>query len=69
MRLFTYKKLRGRIYEKYSSLSDFAKALGTSVTYVSNRLHSKSNFTKASMDKWAAVLEIPLEQYVEYFFT
>lgn len=67
--MFTYKKLRGRIYEKYKNLSAFAKALGCSVTYVSNRMHSKANFTKATMDKWAVLLDIPLEQYTDYFFT
>lgn len=67
--MITYNKLRGRIYEKYKNLTTFAKALGVSANYVSQKLHGDSDFTKKSMDKWAELLDIPVEQYAEFFFT
>ena len=64
-----FSKLRGRIYEKFGTLTKFAEALGTSVAYVSYKLQGSEGFSQKTMYKWATLLEIPLEEYTNYFFT
>ena len=64
-----FSKLRGRIYEKYGTMTRFAEALGTSVAYVSSKLQGGEGYSQKTMYKWATLLEIPLEEYTNYFFT
>jgi len=66
--LIKYPKLRGRIYEKFSTIKAFSEALGTSCAYVSKQLNGNSFFTQKSMRRWADLLDIPIEKYYEYFF-
>lgn len=63
-----FSKLKGRIYEKYGSMTKFAVALGTTVSYVSTKLQGNKGFSQKSMYKWATLLDIPLEEYTNYFF-
>lgn len=63
-----YRKLRGRIVEKYGTLRAFAVALGTSSQIVSRHLSGKSCFTAERMDKWGGLLDITRSEYGEYFF-
>lgn len=66
---FDYSKLKGRIYEKYGSLQSFASALDISKTAFYNKLSNKANITRADMIEWSGLLDIPLEEYKDYFFT
>ena len=63
-----YPKLRGRIYEKYSSLTAFAKELGVSRQVISQKLHKHSGFTIANIEKWCELLDIEQEEIGVYFF-
>lgn len=63
-----YAKLRGRIIEKYGTLSNFADQLGVSITIVSRKMHSKVGFSKADILKWCELLDISLEEIGSYFF-
>lgn len=63
-----FPKLKGRIVEKFNTQADFAKTLGVSENWVSTKMNGKSDFTKADMLKWGDTLEIPKEQYIDYFF-
>lgn len=63
-----YKKLRGRIIGKYGTLGNFAEALFISYNTVSLRLNGKINFSKDDMEKWGSLLDIPQEEYLDYFF-
>lgn len=63
-----YRKLRGRIVEKYGSLQEFAAVLGISRAQVSKYMNGKSVFTTTSMDRWGKLLDIERNEYPEYFF-
>lgn len=66
---YKYRKLRGRIVEKYDSISNFAKELGISRESATQKMNGKIGFSQKDMDTWADKLEIPLSEYGEYFFT
>lgn len=63
-----HAKLRGKIVEKYGSQKTFAEALGISENWVSLKLNDKSPLSKADMETWAAALEIPGNEFYDYFF-
>ena len=65
---YDYSKLRGRIVEKYGTLSKFAEVLGTSLVVVSNKMNNKTGFSRADMEQWAALLDISGNEYDLYFF-
>ncbi len=64
-----YRKLKGRIVEKFGSQSEFAKALGISENTVSKKMQNKSEFDKDNMVKWARLLEIDTSEFYDYFFS
>lgn len=66
--MYDYSKLRGRIVEKFGTMSRFAEELGLSLVAVSNKLNNKSGFTRADIEKWATLLDIPSSEYDVYFF-
>lgn len=66
--MYDYSKLRGRIVEKYGTLSAFAEALGTSLVVVSNKMNNKAGFTRADIEKWSGLLDISGMEYDAYFF-
>lgn len=66
---YTYSKLRGRIVEKYGNQENFAKAIDMSKVSVSKKLNGITGFSQVDIESWARVLQIPKEEYPEYFFT
>ena len=66
---YKYNKLRGRIVEKYGSIRNFSKNLDISEVSVSKKMNGRVGFSQDDMDNWAKKLEIPLDEYGEYFFT
>jgi transcriptional regulator with XRE-family HTH domain len=64
----TYRKLRGRIVEKYGTLSNFAKALDLSTTQLSKTINGGTDFSVSRIEKWAKLLDIPPDEYYLYFF-
>jgi transcriptional regulator with XRE-family HTH domain len=64
-----YKKLRGKIVEKYLTTESFATHIKVSRASVSNKLNGKTGFTKQDIILWASALDIPQEDYLSYFFT
>ena len=66
--MYEYRKLRGRIIERYGTLGKFAKAIGLSRTALSNKLTCKSGFSQSDIEKWADKLGIEREEYPSYFF-
>lgn len=65
----TYRKLRGRIIEKFGTLAAFADALELSRVAVSNKLNGRSYFNQADMVKWGDLLEISADEIADYFFS
>lgn len=66
--MYKYRKLRGRIIERYGTQGEFAKAIGLSRTGLSNKLTCKSEFTQSDIVKWADKLGIEQDEYPSYFF-
>ena len=63
-----YKKLRGKIVEKFLTTESFAAHIKASRASVSNKLNGKTGFTKQDIIVWASALDIPQEDYLSYFF-
>lgn len=66
--MFDYSKLKGRIVEKYNTLSGFADVLGIKVQTVSAKLRGRMTITKADIIKWSKLLDISTEDIGVYFF-
>lgn len=63
-----YAKLRGRIVEKYGSISAFQKRLSITLTQVSKKLNGVSGFSQEDIVEWAKLLDIELADVGAYFF-
>lgn len=64
-----FRKLRGRIVEKYGSVLRFSRILGISNVSVYNKLSARTDFSRSDILKWANLLNIPTRSIGEYFFT
>lgn len=64
-----YSKLRGRIVEKFGTISAFAQTLDKQVQVVSRKLNSDVGFTKDDILTWCDLLEITKEEIGIYFFS
>ena len=67
--MYKYNKLRGRIIEKFGTQEKFANEIGISENSLSKKMQCKTGISQSDMTKWANLLEIPMEEYGEYFFT
>ena len=65
---FEYRKLRGRIIEKFGSYGNFAEHIGVSAVTVSNKLRGVTQFSQDDIVLWCDALEIPLDESGTYFF-
>lgn len=63
-----YRKLKGRIIEKYGTMSAFADAIGESKQCVSRLIRLK-RLSTLTISKWAKALDICVEDIGPYFFT
>lgn len=68
-RIFDYSKLKGRIIEKYDSLSAFAEKMGVSTATISIKLTTGQAFNALTIIDWAYALDIDVNDYGIYFFT
>ena len=66
---FDYRKLKGRIVEKYGSQSKFVKEYGISENSFSMKMNNKTRFSSDDIVKMSEMLDIPKEKVGEYFFT
>lgn len=66
---YKYRKLRGRIIEKYGSQEKFSEVLGISKNSLSLKLNGKTGFSQVDMIKWSQLLNIDISEYGDYFFT
>lgn len=65
----SYAKLRGRIREKFGTQEAFAEAIGMNTVSLSQRLTGKLEWKTSEIFKACEVLDIPLADNAEYFFT
>lgn len=66
--MYDYSKLRGRIVEKYGTITAFAGVLGISKTTASLKLKNEIGFSRDDIVEWSELLDIPEEEYTLYFF-
>ena len=69
MPTYEYRRLRGRIVEKYGTLSAFAEASGIPLNNISRKLNGYNSFTQEDIVKWSGHLDIKPEQYYEMYFS
>lgn len=69
--IFDFSKLRGRIKEKLKYESVFAEKIDISQASLSSKFNNKSDFTAREISRASDedVLDIPLNELGEYFFT
>lgn len=63
-----YHRLRVRFAEMEMRQGDVAQAAGMAKSTMTARMQGKQPWTSAEITRVAAVLNIPREQYGEYFF-
>ena len=66
---YDYSKLMGRIVEKFTTQSRFAKAMGMSEHSMSNKLNNNVPFKQGEISKACSVLDIAVYDIPDYFFT
>lgn len=66
---YDYRKLRGRIKEKFGTQSIFAKEIGLSDVSVSNKLNNNVDWGQEEIEKIISVLDIAYSDIHSYFFT
>lgn len=67
--MYEYRKLKGRIVEKFGTQEKFAQHIGKSTVTVSQKLNCIKGFSQKDIEEWAVELDIPKEEYASYFFT
>lgn len=66
--IYDYSKLRGRIIEKYGSMSRFSEAVGLSEIALSRKLNNKIDISRENILKWSELLDIPSDEYGVFYF-
>lgn len=66
--MFNTSKVRGRIVEKFLTLSEFAKAINKELRFVSSYLNHQRELTQNDILDWAAALDISTDEIPLYFF-
>lgn len=67
--MFDYSKLRGRIVEKYGSISKFSEQLDISRTSLDLKLNNKVGISRPEIITWSKLLDIDKKDIGIYFFT
>ena len=66
---YDYRKLRGRIKEKFNTIENFAEYIGISAVSLNNKLNNLVNFRQHEIEKAIAGLEITEQEVKAIFFT
>lgn len=66
--VFDYRKLRGRIVEKYGTQSNFAKVNNISDRSMSLKLNNGIGLSQKEIVSWCNQLDIPISDIPAYFF-
>jgi len=66
--MFDYKKLRGRIIEKYGTLGKFAEAIGRTQSSLSMILNCERYLKQVEIVQWATLLDIPPVEIGDFFY-
>lgn len=63
-----YSKLRGRIVEKYGTLTEFSNHISISRVALNDKLHDKIKISRDDILEWSKLLDISPDEYGAYFF-
>lgn len=66
---YDYRKLNGRIVEKFKTRSKFAEAITLSERSLSNKLNNKVAWKQTEISKAMKLLDIEPSKIQDYFFT
>lgn len=66
---YDYRKLRGRIKEKFGTQAEFSRKIGLSEVSVSNKLNNVVDWGQKEMENAISVLDISYTDIHAYFFT
>lgn len=67
--LYDYSKLKGSIREKYGKQEDFATAMGIGLSTLNLKLNNRAEWSQEEMKMAMALLDKPLNDLNQYFFT
>lgn len=67
--MYDYRKLEGRIVEKYGTRKALAEKIGMPEATFSGKLNGRFEFRPTEITKILEALEIPKEKVGEYFFS
>ena len=65
---FSYRRLKGRIVERFGTQGAFAKAMGVTPQAISSRLLGKTNFSQGEIWYASILLGLTKEEVGELFF-
>ena len=65
---YEYRKLIGRIIEKFGTRKRFAEEVGISENSMSLKLNGKTGFSREDMLLWGELLDIDVSEFGDYFF-
>lgn len=66
--MYDYRKLKGRIVERFDNQRRFSLKIGRSEAFVSQVLNCKAYLDQADIDDWCEALGIDPTEIGEYFF-
>lgn len=66
---YDYSKLRGRIVEKYGTVTAFSAALGSNVNTVLSKLNGTTGWKMQDIESSLSLLDISRDEIGLYFFT
>ncbi len=66
--MYQYRKLKGKIVEKYGTQKAFADALDISENSLSLKLNGKTGFSQKDIVKWSLLLGIDQTEYQSFYF-
>ena len=66
---YDYRKLRGRIREKFGTQAEFSRNIGLSEVSVSNKLNNVVDWGQDEMESAIVALDSPFSDIHSYFFT
>ena len=66
--IFDYSKLRGRIVEKFGTMSAFADYIGISEVALSRKLNNKVAISRDDMISWSKALDVSVDEYGAFYF-
>ena len=66
--MYAYLKLKKLIIKRCGSVAKFSEAIGSKTELVEKKLACETGLSRSDIELWASELDIPKEEWIEYFF-